>query len=305
MSSTFAADLDRERSLAAMWHALRASNFVGRNHVEIDAGVVHALLNARYYELARAQFISQDPVFWEIGLSQDGKNALSNPQLLNSYGYAADSPITNRDTNGKKVEIVSRPIAGLVGTYFAHTFIYVTPDNPKTIGSISGVDTSRPFTLSGIPQEGQLFKTANYSADYFYATCGRVCPGGSSAVVAPPAGVSSAQFDANVVASYNNSPSDFGPYPYLGWGTPRAFGTPNSNNAATTYLMGAGVSQNQIYQYKDSMMFNGNGRFAPGLGVSATSPTYAQQVLSTLTSVLNSASAVLNSMSSSNNNNRK
>ena len=58
-------------------------------------------LNARYYESTRGQFISQDPVFWEIGLSQDGKNALSNPQALNSYGYANDNPITSKDPNGR------------------------------------------------------------------------------------------------------------------------------------------------------------------------------------------------------------
>jgi len=58
-------------------------------------------LNARYYESTRGQFISQDPVFWEIGLSQDGKNALSNPQALNSYGYANDNPITGKDPNGR------------------------------------------------------------------------------------------------------------------------------------------------------------------------------------------------------------
>ena len=59
-------------------------------------------LNARYYAAAQGQFISQDPVFWEIGLSQDGKNALSNPQALNSYGYANDNPITGKDPNGRQ-----------------------------------------------------------------------------------------------------------------------------------------------------------------------------------------------------------
>ena len=47
MLSAFVVDLDHGRSLAAMWHALRASNFGYRNGVEIDAGIVHALLNAQ------------------------------------------------------------------------------------------------------------------------------------------------------------------------------------------------------------------------------------------------------------------
>ena len=67
-------------------------------------------LNARYYSPSQGQFISQDPVFWEIGQTNTGKFILSNPQLLNSYSYAADNPITGKDADGKLVELVSRPI---------------------------------------------------------------------------------------------------------------------------------------------------------------------------------------------------
>jgi RHS repeat-associated protein len=108
MSSTFAADLDHEQSLAAMWHALRASNLAGRNRVEIDAGVVPALLNARYYNPSQGQFISQDPVFLAIGDANklqrltglDQQGFLSDPQLANSTSYARDNPITNKDPQG-------------------------------------------------------------------------------------------------------------------------------------------------------------------------------------------------------------
>jgi RHS repeat-associated protein len=58
-------------------------------------------LNARYYNPAQGQFISQDPVFWELGLTNDGKAALTNPQSQNSYGYASDNPITNKDPSGR------------------------------------------------------------------------------------------------------------------------------------------------------------------------------------------------------------
>jgi hypothetical protein len=37
--------------------------------------------------------------FWRLGLTQDGKNALSNPQVLNSYEYA--SPIIGKDPTGR------------------------------------------------------------------------------------------------------------------------------------------------------------------------------------------------------------
>ena len=58
-------------------------------------------LNARYYDGARGQFTSQDPVFWEIGQTPDGKAALSNPQAQNSYSYAGNNPITNKDPSGR------------------------------------------------------------------------------------------------------------------------------------------------------------------------------------------------------------
>lgn len=59
-------------------------------------------LQARYAEPSRGQFLSQDPVFWEIGLTRDGKNALSNPQALNSYAYANNNPITGKDPSGRQ-----------------------------------------------------------------------------------------------------------------------------------------------------------------------------------------------------------
>ena len=60
-------------------------------------------LNARYYSSDRGQFISQDPVFWEIGQTNDGKGALLNPQALNSYAYANGNPITGKDPSGRSV----------------------------------------------------------------------------------------------------------------------------------------------------------------------------------------------------------
>jgi RHS repeat-associated protein len=37
-----------------------------------DSGLYY--LNARFYNPNQGQFVSQDPVFWELGLTQDGKN---------------------------------------------------------------------------------------------------------------------------------------------------------------------------------------------------------------------------------------
>jgi RHS repeat-associated protein len=53
-------------------------------------------LQARYYESARGQFLSQDPIF----LGNPKQQSLSDPQSLNAYNYSSDNPITNSDPKG-------------------------------------------------------------------------------------------------------------------------------------------------------------------------------------------------------------
>ena len=256
-------------------------------------------MQARYQNSSRGQFISEDPVFWEVGQSDTGRAILKDPQVLNSYSYAANNPITGKDADGRLVELVSRPIGDWNGVPVsqlgAHAFVYVSPDSPGTIGNISGVNTSKAFALSGIPTSyvgGSLMKTANDPVDTMYGSCGTtLCPGSSRVTVAPPAGMTSAQFDAAVVSSYNNLPSNLGSYDFLS--APRAAGWPNSNNAATAILTGARVSQSQIYQYRSTLQ-NANNRWTPGLGVPAGAPTYSQQIQQTLGQI----SATLRSISS-------
>ena len=55
-------------------------------------------LNARYYNSAQGQFLSEDPVFLR------GQQNLQDPQSLNSYSYANDNPIVKSDPNGKCIE---------------------------------------------------------------------------------------------------------------------------------------------------------------------------------------------------------
>src|SRR5262249_1888225 len=51
-------------------------------------------LNARYYDSARGQFLTEDPVFWS------SKQNLADPQSFNTYSYANDNPITGKDPDG-------------------------------------------------------------------------------------------------------------------------------------------------------------------------------------------------------------
>lgn len=68
--------------------------FIGEPY---DSQTQLSYLNARYYNSAQGQFISEDPTFLGNPSNQD----LQNPQSLNSYSYANDNPISNEDPSGK------------------------------------------------------------------------------------------------------------------------------------------------------------------------------------------------------------
>lgn len=77
--------------------------FIGE-FVDEESGLSY--LNARHYMASRGQFLSQDPVFWEIGLkTQEGLIGLANPQLQNSYSYAGNNPIAGLDPSGRAIAL--------------------------------------------------------------------------------------------------------------------------------------------------------------------------------------------------------
>jgi RHS repeat-associated protein len=79
-----------------------------RNLFKVDSGVVHALLQARYYDGSKGEFLSEDPAFLAVGSpgqlqqlsNQEQTQFLMDPQQLNSYSYANDNPITKSDPRG-------------------------------------------------------------------------------------------------------------------------------------------------------------------------------------------------------------
>ena len=118
---------------------------------EEGAGVVVGLLNARYYDSARGQFVSQDPVFlgdpkdqklddprslnsartmgglnsgfasgWS-GNTQSRGNSISqfeylaDPQAQNSYAYARNNPLKYTDPDGEFYQVAAAIGLGFVG----------------------------------------------------------------------------------------------------------------------------------------------------------------------------------------------
>ena len=64
-------------------------------------------LQNRYLDNSRGQFMSQDPVFWEVGMTDDGKAVLMNPQAQNAYSYAVGNPIVNKDPQGRIIDTIA------------------------------------------------------------------------------------------------------------------------------------------------------------------------------------------------------
>jgi hypothetical protein len=86
-----------------------------RNLFKADAGVVHALLQARYYDGSKGEFLSEDPSFLAVGnpgqlkqlTQQEQQQFLLDPQQMNSYGYGRDNPISKSDPAGLDAKLFS------------------------------------------------------------------------------------------------------------------------------------------------------------------------------------------------------
>jgi hypothetical protein len=182
-----------------------------------------------------------------------------------------------------------------------HTFLLVLPNSG--VGTISGIDTTKPFTLSGFANQntGMLYKQASQSresSDYGRWIAG--CPGCAMTIINPQQGVSSQDFDKNVVSAFNNLPQDVAPYSF--WGYPGVAGKSNSNNLANTILTNAGASRSSIVTAQNTLYAN-NFKYNSGLSQSVNA-SYLQRLSSVLSS-LQSALAQLSNISSKSGNTKQ
>jgi len=115
-----------------------ARGFIG----QFEDGNNLSYLNARFYQNDRGQFLSQDPVFWEIGQSNVGKAALENPQMQNAYAYALGNPILHKDPDGRAVYLAAREVIA----NRQHLYYYISPEQNSRYSSVGN------FTLGGGPQ---------------------------------------------------------------------------------------------------------------------------------------------------------
>lgn len=65
---------------------------------------------ARHQDVSRGVFLSEDPVFLQVGNTKDSslqQALLHDPQLFNSYGYSRDNPVLLTDSSGKFIDAIA------------------------------------------------------------------------------------------------------------------------------------------------------------------------------------------------------
>src|SRR5262249_25501515 len=146
----------------------------------------------------RGQFTSEEPIFLSIGdptqvkqLSQkDQPTYLTDPQVLNSYSYGRDNPITQKDANGKQaVQFAGAVVGDFLGI---GTQLYRDISTDQS----SGVST---YVAAGLG--GAVNGVIAASGGYWYGPVGGFVGGGVQ---------SSVSQSANILNGSSNtfSPSD-------------------------------------------------------------------------------------------------
>ncbi len=123
----------------------------------------------RYYDGSTGRFNSMDPAYLDIGdpsfkdsYQRSLRQHLSNPQALNSYGYAGNDPVKNIDEEGEVVPL-------LAGYAFAYAPVWVPA--AVTFGSASLLAITAPLVGGEIAayhrgdhEQGELFANSAYTA---------------------------------------------------------------------------------------------------------------------------------------------
>ena len=104
--------------------------------MEISADNLLSYDNARYFNAAQGQFVSEDPLFINTGFT------LSDPQSFNAYAYARNNPIVNIDPTGQWFEEAlswvnaHTGIGNAVDNSSSYNFLVSHPYVPVAVGNL-------------------------------------------------------------------------------------------------------------------------------------------------------------------------
>lgn len=127
--------------------------------------------DARYYDAVIGKFLSIDPVVLNAGWTsgQTLLNSLSNPQLLNAYGYAANNPLKYTDPTGEAILAISIDPTQVEGFAFGQRYnpVPLTPAEQYAISAIGMLATGGFTTSFQLPQIISDIKNAGQISSNF------------------------------------------------------------------------------------------------------------------------------------------
>jgi RHS repeat-associated protein len=183
---------------------------------------------ARYYGSGLGRFLSVDPVTLTAERQQD-------PQRLNLFAYALNSPVNYRDPSGEDVDVGNRAVGGTLGIG-GHSFTIVTPTGANVQKYANRTDPNTgTIHLSGFPVDDPLAgNTVLVGAENDPRDVGN-----ADQVIGIPApqGTSMEQFESNVIEAFDSYQNNQ-PYAIL----PGA-GEFNSNSLTSGLLTAGGAEQ--------------------------------------------------------------
>ncbi len=130
-------------------------HFIGER---FDEETQMSYLNARYLQNKRGQFLSQDPVFIDLGVDKRTTQALHDPQLMNSYSYARNNPMVNKDPGGEWVHIAIGAGAGILGQYSYDVYNNVQNEGFSVKTLVSNLSSGKTY-LTRAAQGGIIAAT--------------------------------------------------------------------------------------------------------------------------------------------------
>jgi len=205
-------------------------------------------LNARYYDGARGQFMSQDPVY--LNLSKLDIQ-LSDPQSWNSYSYSRNNPIVYVDQSGEFWQIVA---GAAVGATLSGGITYLQTGNVKQSlnaaagGAVTGAMFAAvgPASLASSTAIGALSVTAGNSLTRTFngeeINAGTLAVDATTGAIGGAAGYGTAKIIQNVVTpkinNINSSASELNNFPI------RPTAIPKLNALSQQF----GISKDEILQ---------------------------------------------------------
>lgn len=207
-------------------------------------------LNARYYDGNRGRFISQDPLHWDMS-----QEYLVDPQQMNSYSYGRGNPLKYIDPNGKKVELVVRPV---FTKYDGHLFYHITPENPDQI-NVNGVPAgTKEFSIGGYNRGGflgignKLTPEIGYEGGQASNTDLPYLLGQKEATARITIMSPEGQSDTDFINALGTSANNVNKESYFTFGQRLKFGNANSNNFAHEIGSQVGVGD-QVTEFSSLM----------------------------------------------------